>query len=285
MSLVPRATAAALAIAVTAAAPGHAADARLERGAYLVNGIAACGNCHTPKGPDRQPLVDQDLSGGVVFNTPAYRAIAANITPDEDTGIGNWTDDQIVAAMRNGTRPDGTMIGPPMPIRSYRDMSDSDAKAIVAYLRSVRPIRHGVEKSSYRTAPPASDGPAVTHVPDPPRSNTPAYGEYLASIGHCMECHTPAVNGRPDMTRTGAGGRPMNAPPTGMVFSANLTPANPDGIRSWTDEQIEQTLITGVRPDGRRLARLMAFDWYRNIDRGDLDALVAYLRTLQPATP
>jgi mono/diheme cytochrome c family protein len=246
----------------------------------LVNGIAACGNCHTPRGSDSRPLQDQELSGGLV---PAYHAVAANITPDNETGIGSWTDDQIVDSIRNGKRPDGTAIGPPMPVRSYRNLSDSDALAIVAYLRSVKPVRREVEKSAYKIPPPDQYGAAVTHVPDVAHGNNAAYGEYLASAGHCMECHTPAVNGRPDMTRIGAGGRTMNTPATGMVISANLTPANPDGISHWTDQQIKDTIATGERPDGRRLARLMAFAWYRNIDAHDLDALIAYLRTLKAA--
>lgn len=82
-----------------------ATDALLERGAYLMNGIVACGNCHTPKRPDGHALADQELSGGFVFDAPVFRAVAPNITPDPDTGIGRWTDEQIIDAIRNGKRP------------------------------------------------------------------------------------------------------------------------------------------------------------------------------------
>jgi hypothetical protein len=64
-----------------------------------------------------------------------------------------------------------------------------------------------------------------------------------------------------------------------------LTPANPSGITNWTNAQVETAITTGVRPDGRRLALLMAFDWYRNINKADLDAVVVYLRTLPAAKP
>lgn len=263
------------------------AETPRERGAYLMRGIVACGNCHTPKGPDGQPLRGQELSGGVVIDAPGvFHTVSPNITPDKATGIGNWTDAQIINAIRNGKRPDGTTIGPPMPFDFYRDFSDTDVRAIVAYLRSVKPIHHVVPKSEYKIPLPPSYGPPVTHVADVPRSNPIAYGRYLAEIGHCLECHTPMLpNGQLDMAKVGAGGQTLPAFPSGTVVSANLTPANPDGIAHWTNAQIKTAITTGVRPDGRHLVLLMAFDWYRNISSADLDALVAYLRTLRPATP
>jgi mono/diheme cytochrome c family protein len=265
--------------------PATAADAALDRGTYLMHSIVACGNCHTPKGPDGQPITGQELAGGVVFDAPVFHAVAPNITPDPDTGIGKWADAQLIDAIRDGKRPDGTTIGPPMPIFFYRNISDTDALAIVAYLRAVKPIQHQVEKSSYKIPLPASYGPPVAHVADTPRQNHLAYGHYLSNIGHCMECHTPQVKGEPDMSRIGAGGQQLPAFPSGMTVSANLTPANPNGIAHWTNAQVETAITTGLRPDGRRLALLMAFDWYKNIDKADLDAIVAYLRTLPAAKP
>lgn len=262
-----------------------AADPSLERGAYLMHSIVACGNCHTPKGPDGHALVDQELSGGLVIDAPVFHSVAPNITPDKETGIGNWTDAQIINAIRNGKRPDGTTIGPPMPIDFYRTISDTDVRAIVAYLRSVKPIHHAVPKSEYKIPLPASYGPTVTHVADTPRGSRLAYGHYLSNIAHCMECHTPMVGPDLDMTRVGAGGQELPAFPSGTVVSANLTPANPDGIAHWTEAQVKTAITTGVRPDGRHLVLLMAFDWYRNIRNADLDALVVYLRSLRLAKP
>lgn len=258
------------------------AETALERGTYLMRGIVGCGNCHTPKGPDGHALQDQELAGGVVFRTPGFDAVTGNITPDPATGIGNWTDDQIVDAIRNGRRPDGTIIGPPMAIAFYRGMADSDVRALVAYLRAVKPVSNKVEKSTYKMPLPASYGPVVTTVPDVPRDDKVAYGRYLATgLGHCMDCHTPQVNGRSDMARIGAGGNEFGAPGGGLILSANLTPGNPNGIASWTDDQLKTAITEGKRPD-RPLVRLMAFDWYKNMSSEDLDDLVAFLRTLKP---
>ena len=261
------------------------AETPLERGTYLVRGIVACGNCHTPKGPDGVALEDQELAGGTIFQAPAFEAVAANITPDPETGIGKWTDQQIIDAIRNGKRPDGSTIGPPMPIGFYRNMSDTDVRAIVAYLRSVKPISHRLAKSKFDMKLPDAYGPSVTHVADVPPTNRIAYGQYVANIAHCMECHTPIAQGRLDTSKLGAGGRELPVFPAGVIISPNLTPANPTGIAHWSNAQVETAIIDGVRPDGRALVRTMAFDWYRHTRRQDLDALVAYLRTLKPATP
>jgi mono/diheme cytochrome c family protein len=289
MALVPRSGGVSVAMTLAVAmalSPGVVrADSQLDRGDYLMNGVIACGNCHTPKGPDGRALADQELSGGLVIDAPAFHAVAPNITPDDATGIGRWTDEQLVNAIRNGKRPDGTTIGPPMPIPFYRNMSDTDVRAIVAYMRSVTPISRKVEKSSYQIPLPDSYGPPVTDVADVPGGNKVEHGRYLAEIGHCMECHTPMVNGQLDLARIGSGGREIAAFPAGVATTANLTPANPDGMARWTDAQVKDTITGGVRPDGRRLVLLMAFDWYKNISPDDLDDLVAYLRTLKPATP
>jgi mono/diheme cytochrome c family protein len=265
--------------------PAAAKDAEPDRGTYLMNGIVACGNCHTPKGPDGRAIADQELSGGLVIDTPAFHAVVPNITPDPDTGIGKWTDQQIIDAIRNGKRPDGSTIGPPMPIEFYRHMSDTDARAIVAYLRSVKAISNKAGKSTFNVPLPDAYGLPVTHVADVAKQNHIAYGHYLADIGHCLECHTPREKGQLVMSKAGAGGQELPAGPTGTVLSANLTPANPQGMARWTNAQVKETIATGVRPDGHKLVRLMAFDWYNNIDNSDLDALIAYLRTLKAAKP
>ena len=145
-----RATLSVATAAMIATAAASFAETPLERGTYLMNSIVACGNCHTPKGPNGQAIADKELSGGDPIDSSVFHAVPANITPDKDTGIGNWTDDQIINAIRNGKRPDGTIIGPPMPIAFYRDMSDTDVKSIVAYLRSIKPISNETEKSTIR---------------------------------------------------------------------------------------------------------------------------------------
>ena len=95
-----------------------------------------------------------------------------------------------------------------MPFDLYRRLADSDVKAMVAYLRTVPPVRNLVPRSQYKIPLPASYGPPVGAVPDPPRQDLVKYGEYLAGpVAHCVECHTPFLpEGRPDTTRLGAGG-------------------------------------------------------------------------------
>ncbi len=271
------------AIVVMALAMPVRAEGDLERGNYLLNSIVACGNCHTPKGPDGKAIAGQALAGGTVIEVPVFRAVAPNITPDKETGIGAWTDAQIALAIREGKRPDGSIIGPPMPVEFYRSMSDNDLRAIVAALRKVPPVVNKVGKSTYKIPLPPAYGPPVGRVADVGRGNPVAYGGYLADIGHCMECHTPVIDkGRLDMTRVGGGGRELPVFPAGTVISANLTPGNPAGFAHWTNAQFKETMRTGIRPDGRALVRTMAFDWYKNIKDGDMNALIAYLRTLKP---
>ena len=189
---------------------------------------------------------------------------------------------QIIAAIREGKRPDGSIIGPPMPIEFYRNMSDTDVKAIVAVLRATKAVNHQVEKSKYNIPLPPAYGPPLAHVADVPRSSPVAYGRYLADIGHCLECHSPLEKGQLDKARLGGGGRELPAPGGGIVVSANITPGNPEGMVRWTNAQVKKALGTGVRPDGRKLVPLMAFDWYKTMRDDDLNALVAYLRTLKP---
>ena len=263
-------------------------EAMLERGAYLVNGIVACGNCHTPRNADATANSDMRLAGGFLIEEPVFRAYAPNITQDTETGIGAWTDDEIMRAIREGIRPDGSVIGPPMPIPSYREMSDSDVRAIVAYLRTVEPVRNIVPRSEYNIPLPDAYGPPLGAVPDVSRDDQLAYGKYLGNaLGHCMECHTPMVDGSFDFTRTGAGGMLLNKPlglPVAAV-SANITPHPQQGIGAWTDEEIKTAITQGISRDGRKLAPIMGFPYYHNISDEDLDALIVYLRSLPPQPP
>jgi mono/diheme cytochrome c family protein len=255
-----------------------------ERGAYLVTTIAACGNCHTPKNPDGSEQKDKTLAGGFVFELPPFTAVAPNITPDTDTGIGRWTDQQIARAIREGVRPNGTVIGPPMPVEFYSKIADRDVAAIVAYLRTVVPVRNAVAKSVYRMKLPESWGNAAGDPDPPPRTDRVAYGAYLAGpMGHCMECHTPmrADGMGRDLARAGAGGVPIPGP-TGLVVPPNITPDKETGIGRWTDGEIKRAITRGVSRDGRKLSPPMPFAYYARMTLRDLDAVVAHLRVLKP---
>ena len=290
--MVPQLKGSLAALAVTAAAliiVGSRAHAEtpLERGTYLVRGIVACGNCHTPRDAAGKARADLELAGGREFDLPIGKPIAPNITPDLETGIGTWTDAQIITAIREGKRPDGTLIGPPMPIGFYREMSDRDVEAIVAYLRAVKPVSHKVGKSVYNIPLPSAYGPPVTKVAEIPRDDKVAYGAYLAGpLGHCLECHTPfASPGVLDLSKIGAGGRELEAfSPDGesaIVISANITPDRENGLGLWSDDEIKRAIMRGEAKDGHELVRTMAFDWYAHISETDLDSIVSYLRSMK----
>lgn len=252
----------------------------LERGKYLMEGVAACGNCHFARGEQGQPLPDKGLSGGMLFDTPAFKVYAANITPDRETGIGKWTDAQLALAIREGVRPGNRMIGPPMPIEFYRAISDDDLGAIIAYLRAQPAVRNEVPPAQYNVALPISYGLAIANLKAPAIGDKVRYGEYLASIGHCMHCHTQLDDkGMTQAAKLGAGGQVFEGP-WGVSMSRNLTP-HETGLKNWTDAQIAKVLHAGTGRDGQHYKPPMAFDFYKNINDADVGALIAYLRSLK----
>ena len=255
----------------------------LERGKYLMEGVVACGNCHMARGDKGQPLAEKGLSGGMVFDEPPFKAIAANITPDPQTGIGKWTDVQLALAIREGVRPDKTVIGPPMPIGFYRHLSDDDLAAIIAYLRAQPAVKMAQPKSKYNIALPANYGAPVKSVKAPPASDQRAYGEYLANIGHCMDCHSPRdEKGMLHLENRGAGGQIFKGP-WGVSVSRNLTP-HPTGLKDFTDAQIIQSVREGVDRSGQPYMPPMGFAFYKTISDADMAALIGYLRLLKPQT-
>lgn len=256
------------------------AESPLERGRYIVEVIAACGNCHTQNGPEGK-VMSMHLAGGMHIIDGGMDAWTSNITQDLETGIGGWSDEQIIRVVREGIKPDGSVIGPLMPIMAYRHISDSDARAIVTYLRTVKPIKNVVKPSGYPFPLPENYGPPLGSVPGPDRGNPVEYGEYLAGpLGHCMECHSsPGESGAPDMENSlGAGGMLFHGP-WGVSASANITPS---GIGNKSDEEIKQMITTGIRADGTKMLPPMGFNYYAGLTAKDLDAIVAYLRSLPP---
>jgi mono/diheme cytochrome c family protein len=256
----------------------------LERGAYLMRGVVACGNCHTTRSPDGRFVDGMELAGGFVIKEEVFTVRVPNITPDAETGIGDWTDAQIITAIREGRRPDGSLIGPPMPFSQYRGMADRDVAAIVAYLRNVPPVENSVPASEYRIPLPPAWGPPVGSVPEPSRDDLVAYGGYLAGpLGHCVECHTPMNQGRFEFeTKLGAGGLPLHAGPDAVIVSANITPDPETGIGSWSDPDVARAITAGTRPDGSQLHPIMPYGFYASMTDEDVAAIVAYLRSIPP---
>jgi mono/diheme cytochrome c family protein len=122
-----------------------AAEDQLARGRYLVQ-FGGCNDCHTPGYFLGKPDAARYLGGSDVgFELPGLGTfVPPNLTPDKDTGLGNWTKDQIVTAIQTGVRPDGRVLVPIMPWRAYAELTKSDAGAIAAYLQSLPPVSHQV---------------------------------------------------------------------------------------------------------------------------------------------
>ena len=257
-----------------------AAETPLERGTYLMESVAACPVCHTPWDEDGQ-IAEMHLAGGLAFEENDYTAYASNITPGVETGIGGWSDEEIIVAIREGKRPDGSIIGPAMPIALYRGISDRDAQAIVAYLRSIPPIRNEVPTSEYDIPLPADYGPPLGEVPEVAYYDLGAYGEYLAGpIANCIDCHTPIVDGWRDYENMlGAGGHEMTGP-WGETVARNITPNWDTGLGRWNSRKMRTAITKGLRPDGDELGPPMPYERYATMDRQDLSAILAYVRSL-----
>ena len=248
------------------------AQSPIQRGDYLVNSILNCGGCHTPKGPDG---ASKPLSGGMLFETPAFKVHTSNITPDKETGIGNWTADQIKNAIMKGMRPDGTGLAV-MPANYYTVLTPRDADAIVAYLRSLKPIKNAVPVPEYKVAlkqegPP----PAMGKINRKARR-----GYYLATIGHCMECHSPREKGVSLVaTQMGIGKHDFKGP-WGVSTSRNITSDKEKGLGAWSDAEIKKAIATGVSKNGDKLKPPMGFSAYARMTDKDMGDLIAYLRTV-----
>ncbi len=284
-------------LAALATAVGNAtAETPVERGSYLVNTVMACGNCHTPKDPSGAAIADKELSGGLAFTTPLFNATAANITPDRETGIGDWSDDDIKHALVTGVRPaharlPGVPLAAVMPASFYKALSPRDLDAIVAYLRTVKPVHNVVAAPVYKLPvhreayPDAEGGFTEQALGDPVKR-----GAYLVTIGHCMECHAAWARGVSDYKNgLGKGGRLFDPSqvqgfPSTWVKSiaANITSDRKAGIGAWTDAEIKRAITKGISRDGRALGPPMPFAWYARMTDGDVDAIIAWLRTVPP---
>ena len=271
-----------LAALAFAAANGWA-EAPLERGKYLVEGILTCGNCHTPRGPGGTLDTSKRHAGGPqVWETAQYKVRPSNITPDKETGIGDWTAEQIKAAIRDGKRPNGQQISPQMPYGFYKIFAPADLDAVVAYLQAQSAIARKVEPPVYKVKrmtvdiPPGAEKPLrEAQLNDPVKR-----GFYLVTIGHCMECHTPMVDGHRDFKNSlGTGGERFEGP-WGVTVSRNITSHKERGIGAWTDDEVKRAITRGVRKDGTKLRPPMGYDWYATMKDGDLGAIISYLRTI-----
>ena len=260
------------------ATPASTATDSVARGEYIVRNVAACGGCHSsdPKNPDAP------LSGGKEFRDWRIGvARGSNLTPDVETGLGSWSDAEIVRAMRTGERKGGRLLAPVMPYDWFHDMSDDDAFAIARYLKSLPPVNNPVKQSPnliFKLGKLFLSAKSGTTVTAPPRAATAEYGSYLSQhVGLCGECHTPrsGLLNRADMSRLMAG---VPNPPKDF-------PAKPSNLRavgaSWTEEDFLRTMRTGIDPSGHKLNPFMPWPQNARMTDDDLRAIYRFLRTIQ----
>ncbi|HEX5724677.1 MAG TPA: hypothetical protein VFX98_04380 [Longimicrobiaceae bacterium] len=252
------------------------------RGEYLVRNVSVCGHCHVAN--PRQGS-DGPLSGGLAFRNWRLGTIhAANLTPDAETGLGRWSLPEIVRAIRNGEDREGHVLAPVMPYEWLSGMSDRDALAVAAYLKSQPPVSNPLRNRPnlvYRLAKVFFLHP-VRHAggAGPTRGPTAEYGRYLADhVALCADCHTPrsGIQARPDRDRLYAGN--AEPPKSFPANPANLTPDSATGIGRWSEGDFLRTLRTGINPQGDTLHPFMPWREYRRMTDDDLRAIYRYLRT------
>lgn len=261
-----------------------AAEPSLERGEYLF-AAAGCAGCHTAKG-------GQLLAGGRALETPFGTFYGPNITPDPEHGIGAWSDEDFLRAMREGIAPDGSHLYPVFPYPSFTKMTDADILDIKAYIFSLPPSNqpsreHDVDFPfgwRFLLAPwqwlNFEEGP---FEPDPAQSEEWNRGAYLVqAVGHCGECHSP--RGWLGETIDSEALSGTTEGPEGEKVP-NITPDKETGIGEWTRGQVATVLRIGLLPDGDVVGGSMGEvveESTSKLTEEDRQAIVTYLMSLPP---
>jgi len=259
--------------------------ARLERGRYLVDGVNGCFGCHTDQDwskPGAPPVAGREGSGHVWADQDLPWLVAPNITPDKETGAGNWTDDMLARAIREGIGHDGRTLFPVMPYPHYREMSDEDLASIIVYLRSVPPVRNQLPQTQMpfpqtyllQNMPAPVSGPVSADLSTPEKR-----GSYLVSMAACSDCHTPQEKGQPIAGLEFAGGFLMHEP-KGDVVSNNITPSA-SGIGYYNEATFIQALRNG-KVGARPLHASMPWYFFGKMTDDDLKSIYAFLKTVKP---
>jgi hypothetical protein len=236
-----------------------------------------CTGCHSQKdwnthGAPVQP--GMNLAGQTV-DIEGFPGSAAfpNITPDQETGSGNWSDDQIARAIREGIKHDDTTLFPMMPYSTFKILSDEDVASVVVYLRSVPAVHHVVPKMQIKfpvnRLVNGAPEPVTAPVPSPNLSDSIARGKYYVTLG--CGCHR-AIEGKDY-----AGGEHLKGP-WGEVTSANITP-DASGISYYDEAKFIAALRTGY-VGSRKLNSIMPFGEFKGLTDDDLKAMYAYLKTV-----
>jgi mono/diheme cytochrome c family protein len=266
---------------------------RIARGEYLANHVAGCVGCHGQRDWSKYsaPLM-QDASGqgGHVFELGDIGQVPTpNITP---SGIGEWTDGEVIRAMTEGVSRDGRALFPIMPYDNYSKMAPDDVEAIVAYLRSLKPIAQPPTPPRQLNFPlnfivrtmPAPAPPPATR-PDP--SDRVAYGKYVTTTASCIHCHTPRDKGQMIPGMMFAGGGELRLPNGTIQHSANITPDPDSGIGLWSEDEFIERFKMWNRLDSAALTIRpnqantdMPWRDFSGMTRDDISAIYAYLRTV-----
>jgi len=261
---------------------------RLARGKYLTQNVLDCFTCHSQRDWTKHdaPSIPGTEGGGQApfpFEGLPGKVYPPNISPDKETGAGNWTDDQLARGIREGIGYDGRALFSMMPYENYGHLSDEDLASVIVYLRSLPPIHHVVPKTELifpvkyliRSVP----QPITAPVPPPDLSTAVKRGRFLARVAGCRDCHTPQKNGQPLPGLDLAGGSVMQGP-WGYVASTNITP-DPSGISYYDEKLFLDVMHTGY-VKARKLAPIMPWWVHRGMTDEDLKAMFAYLRTVPP---
>ena len=272
-----------------AEAQANAAD--IARGKYVYGATGGCG-CHTERIKEgTTKRLGPVNAGGRRFDGPFGTVYSSNITPDRQTGIGGWTDEQIITATRLGRRPNGERLIPVHPYIAFNGMAESDLKVLVAYLRTVPPVNKPNQakritvplfESVFLPAWLAAFAPRDTPPPTAPVSGM-VRGEYLVkAVSHCGECHTPrGMSNAVDNSRFLAG----NAKGPENVEVPNITPDPQTGLR-WSIAEIAEYLGTGNKPDGDVAGSLMSevihgtTAGYKDLTQADRLAIAQYVKSI-----
>jgi mono/diheme cytochrome c family protein len=268
----------------------------IARGEYLTHNVMACVDCHSPRDKGlfaMPPKKGMEFAGGECFGEEQGmpgKVCVPNITQDKESGLGQWTDGEIMRAVREGVSRDGRALFPFMPYTYYRSMSDEDLHAVIAYLRTVKPVQQQVARSEFgfffrhimNTFPEPLEGP----VSPPSRASSVEYGRYLTTMGSCKECHTPRGSTGIKEDLAFSGGQEFNFSGVVHVRSANITPDLETGIGKMTRDQFISRFhsFKGVEPEPVSPARQTVMPWpfFAGMSEEDLGAIYDYLRTVKP---
>ena len=274
---------------VTAATAYAQADKELiTQGQYLFAIAGGCA-CHTvPK--------ETYHAGGRAFPIPFGTVFSTNITQDKETGLGDWSDQQIRNAMNAGRRRDGSRLLPVMPYEAYSGMAQQDFKALIAYMRTLKPVKKATPDLKTWVPLVRSVGVPVYLSVFGRSSSSPSQapksgverGRYLVNhVSICGDCHTPRNSiGVPNRSLYLAGAGTKDGPLGEKV--PNITPDKETGIGDWKREDIAELLITGTKPDFDNVQGLMyeviqgTPHGYKDMRREDALAIAEYVKSIPP---